>query len=243
MLFLPALLLTFPLEGLCKIYRMAFSQKVSAIWDVTSRFRGKFWSQGKTETDDTLPCAVIAAGSGCLFCLLSSPDAQIVLWFLPFCFHCSVHPMQSEYFNSPNTGRFIVNTGFCPLSTWSAGRFHKIPGYCIILRWQGSMICWQSHRRKTAVGRQYLTLQRQNVLYWLQAWNEKNSCFFWRPEITRNAFKFNHQHIHPGMVVRVCLLCMSRMASWAYRTWFARVLFCLTQECSLEITMNQSSHR
>lgn len=33
--------------------------------------------------------------------------------FPPFCFHCSVHPTQSEYFNSPNTGRFTVNTGFC----------------------------------------------------------------------------------------------------------------------------------
>lgn len=116
------------------------------------RFRGTFWSQGKR--DDTLPWAVIAAGSGCLFCLSSSPDAQIALWFLPFCFHHLVHPMQSEYFNGPNTARFTVNTGFCPLSTYSAGHFCKIPGYCIVLRWQGIMICWQSRRRETAVGRQ-----------------------------------------------------------------------------------------
>lgn len=115
--------------------------------------------------------------------------------------------MQSENFNGPNTGRFTVNTGFCPLSAYSAGHFHKITGYCIILRWQGIMICWQSHRRETTVGRQYLTLQRQKVLYWLQAWNEKNSILVWRPEITRNAFKFNHRYIHPGMLARVCL-CM-----------------------------------
>lgn len=53
MLFLPALLPTFPLECLCKIYRMAFSEKVAAMWDVTLRFRGKFWSQGKREREVT----------------------------------------------------------------------------------------------------------------------------------------------------------------------------------------------
>lgn len=115
--------------------------------------------------------------------------------------------------------------------------------FLAILRWQGIMICWQSHRRETAVGRQYLTLQRQKVLYWLQAWNEKNSIFVWRPEITRNAFKFKHRYIHPGMLARACLVHMSHMASWAYGTWFARLLLCLTQERSFEITMKQSSHR
>lgn len=211
------------------------------MWDVTLRSRGKFLSQGKRERDDTPPWGVLAAGSG--FCLLSSPDAQIVLWFLPFCLCCPVPLTQSEYFNNPNTGRFTVNTGFCSLSTYSAGCFHKIPDYCIILRWQGIIICWQSHRRESAGGRQYVTLQIQKVLDWPQAWKEETSVFVWRPETARNAFRFNHQHAHPGMLVRACLVCLSHIASWAYGTWFARLPLCLTQECSLEVTVNQRSHR
>lgn len=44
-------------------------------------------------------------------------------------------------------GRRDINTlgwvhELCPLSMYSDGHFHKIPGYCIILeRWEGIMIC------------------------------------------------------------------------------------------------------
>lgn len=151
------------------------------------------------------------------------------------CSDCSAIPASlfllpcSLPFNSPKTGRFIVNSQSCPLSAYSAECFHKILGYCIISRWQGIVICWQSHRKDTVVRRQNRTLQRPEVLYWLQAWNEKTSIFVWRPEITRNAFKFNHQHIHPGTLVRVCLVCTSHMATWTYRKCFARFLLCLAK--------------
>lgn len=137
-----------------------FSQEVAATWDITLRLRGKFWSQeGRV---DRLPWS---AGSQYLFCLLSLPDTHCVLCLLPFWSHCLVHPTQSEYFNSPNTGIFSVNTGFCPLPMYSDGHFHEIPGYCSILvempRYHDLLIVsW----RETAVGRQYLTLERLKVL-------------------------------------------------------------------------------
>lgn len=161
-----------------------FSQEVAATWDITLRLRGKFWSQeGRV---DRLPWS---AGSQYLFCLLSLPDTHCVLCLLPFWSHCLVHPTQSEYFNSPNTGIFSVNTGFCPLPMYSDGHFHEIPGYCSILvempRYHDLLtVSWEGNCCRKTVPHPGKT--KSSELTPSMKW--EISIFFWRPEFTRNVF-------------------------------------------------------
>lgn len=141
LLFLPALLPIFPLECFCKIYRLAFPQKVAAIWEVTLRFRGNFSSQRKRgwHTPMGWHCCRVR------MLILSSVITR--------CSDCSMipallfvslsHPVQSEYLNSPNTGRFTVLTVDFALC------LHKVMGVftkflAIVSFWDGK-VSWSTH--------------------------------------------------------------------------------------------------